>query len=76
MLKDYGKAASEQEWEEIIILEKLWAQLACEGKENSLAGWCPQVSTLGCSGWTGLIQNPCRHGDRKVRLLDVQDWLL
>lgn len=48
------------------MLEKLWAQLACEGKESSLAGWCPQVRTLGCSGWAGPIQNPCRHGDRKL----------
>lgn len=44
------------------MLEKLGAQLACEGKESSLAGWCPQVSTLGCSGWTGLIQNPAGMG--------------
>lgn len=24
-----------------IMLEELWVQLACEGQESSLAGWCP-----------------------------------
>lgn len=31
----YGKAASEREWEDL-LLEKLWVQLACEGQESSL----------------------------------------
>lgn len=50
-----------------VTLEKPWAQLACEGKESSPAGWHPRVRTWGCPGWAGLIQEPCSRGDRKVR---------
>lgn len=49
-----------------VTLEKPWAQLACEGKESSPTGRRPQVRTWGCSGWAGLIQEPCSRGDRKI----------
>lgn len=61
MWKDYyGKAASEREWEENYYVRKAVGTGKLPGR---LVSTCKDSGML----WLGwLIQNPCRHGDRKV----------